>query len=101
MAINSAFPGVSESAFIGKFLDGDYRYQSFGVPGLGLEAAGPENDRVVAPYATAMEREPSGSLAEAVANFRRLAGGTEGRFGSTRPSIYTPDRLPTASAWPS
>ena len=43
--------GISESAFNDRFLEGDYRYQSFGVPGLGLKR-GLENDRVVAPYAT-------------------------------------------------
>ena len=84
--------GVSESAFIGKFLDGDYRYQSFGVPGLGLKR-GLENDRVVAPYATALAAMIAPR--EAVVNFRRLAGeGAEGRFGFYEAIDYTPDRLP-------
>ena len=84
--------GVSESAFIGKFLDGDYRYQSFGVPGLGLKR-GLENDRVVAPYATAMAAMIAPR--EAVVNFRRLAGeGAEGRFGFYEAIDYTPDRMP-------
>ena len=84
--------GVSESAFIGKFLDGDYRYQSFGVPGLGLKR-GLEDDRVVAPYATAMASMVAPR--EALANFRRLtAEGAEGRFGFYEAIDYTRDRLP-------
>jgi len=84
--------GVSESAFIGKFMDGDYRYQSFGVPGLGLKR-GLENDRVVAPYATAMAAMIAPR--EALANFQRLAGeGAEGKFGFYEAIDYTPDRLP-------
>ena len=84
--------GVSESAFSGKFMDGDYRYQSFGVPGLGLKR-GLEDDRVVAPYATAMASMIAPR--EALANFRRLAAeGAEGRFGFYEAIDYTPDRLP-------
>ncbi len=84
--------GVSESAYNAKFPEGDYRYQSFGVPGLGLKQ-GLENDRVVAPYATAMAAmiEPR----EALANFRRLsAEGAEGKFGFYEAVDYTADRVP-------
>ena len=89
--------GVSESAFIGKFLDGDYRYQSFGVPGLGLKR-GLEDDKVVAPYATAMASMVAPR--EALANFRRLADeGAEGKFGFYEAIDYTSDRLPRASVW--
>ena len=88
--------GVSESAFSGKFKDGDYRYQSFGVPGLGLKR-GLQDDRVIAPYATAMAAMIAPR--EAVANFRRLAAlGAEGRFGYYEAIDYTPDRLPHARA---
>ena len=45
--------GISESGFSAQYLDGDYQYQAFGVPGLGLKR-GLANDLVVAPYATAL-----------------------------------------------
>ena len=68
--------GVSESAFNAQYLEGDYRYQSFGVPGLGLKR-GLEKDRVVAPYATAMAAMIAPR--EALENLRRLAHeGAEG-----------------------
>ena len=84
--------GVSESAFNSQFLEGDYQYQSFGVPGLGLKK-GLEQVRVVAPYATVMAAmiDPR----EALANMRRLASdGAEGPFGFYEAIDYTPDRLP-------
>ncbi len=84
--------GVSESAYSSQFLEGDYRYQSFGVPGLGLKR-GLEIDRVVAPYATAMAAMVAPG--EALANLRRLAAeGAEGRYGFYEAVDYTPDRLP-------
>ena len=43
--------GVSESAYAAQYPDGDYQYQAFGVPGLGLKQ-GLEKDHVIAPYAT-------------------------------------------------
>ena len=87
--------GVSESAFTGKFSEGDYRYQSFGVPGLGLKR-GLEKDRVVAPYATAIAAMIAPR--EALDNFRRLASeGAEGPFGFYEAIDYTPDRL---APWP-
>jgi cyclic beta-1,2-glucan synthetase len=83
--------GVSESAFNAQYLEGDYRYQSFGVPGLGLKR-GLENDRVVAPYATAMATMIAPR--EAVENLRRLAAeGAEGPFGFYEAVDYTPERL--------
>ena len=42
--------GISESAFNAQYADGDYQYQAFGVPGLGLKR-GLDRDLVVAPYA--------------------------------------------------
>ena len=84
--------GVSESAFNAQFLEGDYQYQSFGVPGLGLKR-GLEQDRVVAPYATVMATMIAPR--EALANLRRLASeGAEGPFGFYEAIDYTPDRLP-------
>ena len=70
--------GISESAFSAQYPDGDYQYQAFGVPGLGLKQ-GLEQDRVIAPYATVM----AAMLAprEALENFRRLAQeGAEGAY---------------------
>jgi cyclic beta-1,2-glucan synthetase len=84
--------GISESAFSAQFLDGDYKYQAFGTPGLGLKQ-GLEQDVVVAPYATAMATMIAPR--DALANFRRLAEeGAEGVFGFYESIDYTPDRLP-------
>ncbi|MFO0850628.1 MAG: glucoamylase family protein [Gemmataceae bacterium] len=83
--------GVSESGFAALGPDGDYQYQSFGVPGLGLKR-GLAKDRVVAPYATllAVQTDP----AAAVANFARLrADGGEGAFGFYEAIDYTPGRV--------
>ena len=80
--------GVSESAYNAQYIEGDYRYQAFGVPGLGLKR-GLEKDRVVAPYATAMAAMISPR--EALANLRRLASeGAEGPFGFYEAVDYTP-----------
>lgn len=84
--------GVSESAYNAQYLEGDYRYQSFGVPGLGLKR-GLEKDWVVAPYATAMAAMIAPR--EALENLRRLAhAGAEGPYGFYEAVDYTPDRLP-------
>ncbi len=71
---------------------GDYHYQAFGVPGLGLKQ-GLDQDQVVAPYATAI----AAMLAprEALENFHRLAReGAEGPFGFYEAIDYTPRRVP-------
>jgi cyclic beta-1,2-glucan synthetase len=84
--------GVSESAFAARYVDGDYKYQSFGVPGLGLKR-GLDQDLVVAPYATALAvpLRPR----EAMENFRRLAAeGAEGPYGFHEAIDYTRDRVP-------
>ena len=84
--------GVSESSFSEQAPDGDYHYQAFGVPGLGLKQ-GLDQDQVVAPYATAI----AAMIApfEALKNFRRLAReGAEGPFGYYEAIDYTPRRLP-------
>src|SRR5262249_32204005 len=83
--------GISESAFGARNVDGDYDYQAFGVPGLGLKR-GLERDLVIAPYATALASmiRPR----EALENFRRLATeGGEGAYGFYEAIDYTPDRL--------
>jgi cyclic beta-1,2-glucan synthetase len=83
--------GISESAFNAQYQDGDYRYQSFGVPKLGLKR-GLERDRVVAPYASALATMIAPH--EAVTNLQRMGReGAEGRFGFYEAIDYTPDRL--------
>jgi cyclic beta-1,2-glucan synthetase len=83
--------GISESGFSVLSAAGDYQYQSFGVPGLGLKR-GLGKDLVVAPYATmlaAMTDAPA-----AVANFAPLgAVGGEGAYGFYEAIDFTPDRL--------
>ena len=84
--------GISESGFAAQYLDGDYQYQAFGAPGLGLKQ-GLDQDRVVAPYATAMATMLVPR--EALANFRRLTReGAEGEYGYYEAIDYTPDRVP-------
>ncbi len=83
--------GISESAFSAQYADGDYRYQAFGAPGLGLKQ-GLDQDLVVAPYATAMATMVA--PVEAVANLERLtAEGAEGAYGYYEAVDYTPSRL--------
>ena len=72
--------GVSESAYAAQYPDGDYQYQAFGVPGLGLKQ-GLEKDQVIAPYATAMAAMIAPR--EALENLRRLA--QEGARGNLWP----------------
>ena len=84
--------GISESAFAAQYPDGDYQYQAFGVPGLGLKQ-GLEQDRVVAPYATVVAAMVAPR--EALENLRRLAQeGAEGAYGFYEAIDYTPDRVP-------
>ena len=84
--------GISESAYNAQYADGDYQYQAFGVPGLGLKR-GLEKDLVIAPYATLMATmiDPRA----AADNLRRLAGeGGEGPYGYYEAIDFTRDRLP-------
>jgi cyclic beta-1,2-glucan synthetase len=84
--------GISESSFSAKNPKGDYDYQAFGVPGLGLKR-GLERDLVIAPYATALATmiRPR----EALENFRRLAAeGALGLYGFYEAVDFTPDRMP-------
>ena len=84
--------GISESAFNAQYVEGDYQYQSFGVPGLGLKR-GLERDLVIAPYATAMATMIAPRAA--VANLRRIAAeGGYGAFGFYEAIDYTRDRVP-------
>jgi cyclic beta-1,2-glucan synthetase len=84
--------GISESAFGAKNLDGDYDYQAFGVPGLGLKR-GLERDLVIAPYATALATMVRPR--EALINFRRLvAEGGLATYGFYEAIDFTPDRVP-------
>ena len=83
--------GISESAFNAQYVDGDYQYQAFGVPGLGLKR-GLERDLVVAPYATALAVMVRPH--EVIENFRRLAAeGGLGPYGFYEAIDYTPSRL--------
>ena len=84
--------GISESSFAAFTVDGDYHYQAFGTPGLGLKR-GLTRDLVIAPYATALAVmvQPS----KALENFRRMAAdGGEGAYGFYEAMDYTPERLP-------
>jgi cyclic beta-1,2-glucan synthetase len=84
--------GISESAFSSQYISYDYRYQSFGVSGLGLKRD-LEDDLVIAPYATALAA-PLQQRA-ALHNFRQLAAeGAAGRYGFYESIDYTRDRLP-------
>jgi cyclic beta-1,2-glucan synthetase len=87
--------GISESGFAARFVDGDYQYQSFGIPGLGLKR-GLEQDLVVSPYSTALAIAVRPR--EALANFRRLrAEGAEGPYGFYEAIDYTKERVPKGS----
>ena len=91
--------GISESAFNAQYADGDYHYQAFGVPGLGIKR-GLDRDLVVAPYATAMAAMIAPR--EALQNFRRLTEeGGEGAYGFYEAIDYTPGRVPQGRRRPS
>jgi cyclic beta-1,2-glucan synthetase len=88
--------GISESGFYLLDAGGDYQYQAFGVPGLGLKR-GLAKDHVIAPYATmlAVVIAPR----EALANLERLrTEGAEGPFGFYEAIDYTPSRVAADSA---
>ncbi len=82
--------GVSESGYYQFDAGQVYKYQSFGVPGLGLKR-GLDRDRVISPYATLLAVDIDASAA--IRNFARLrdAGG-EGPFGFYEALDYTPGR---------
>ncbi|WP_294538704.1 glucoamylase family protein [uncultured Rhodoblastus sp.] len=83
--------GISESAYNARDLEFIYQYSNFGVPSLGLKR-GLEENKVIAPYATALATmvDP----AAAAANFERLATlGARGRFGFYEALDFTPTRI--------
>ncbi len=83
--------GISESAFSSFDPGGNYRYQSFGVPGLGLRR-GLARDRVVSPYASALAL-PIRKRA-AVENLRALESmSLSGMFGLLEAADFTPERM--------
>lgn len=84
--------GISESAFGAQDRSLDYRYSSFGVPGLGFKR-GLSEDLVIAPYATALAAmiDPPAAFR----NFLRLAKiGAIGAYGFYDAIDYTTVRLP-------
>ena len=84
--------GISESAYAAFTVDGDYHYQSFGTPGLGLKRD-IGNDLVITPYATALA--VAIRPREALENFKRLAAeGGEGRYGFHEAVDFTKERVP-------
>ncbi|MDD4915000.1 MAG: glucoamylase family protein [Methylococcales bacterium] len=83
--------GVSESAFNSRDIALTYQYSAFGVPGLGMKR-GLGEERVIAPYATALAAMYFPHAA--VENFQRLEKlGALGRFGFYEALDYTPIRL--------
>ncbi|WP_422925319.1 GH36-type glycosyl hydrolase domain-containing protein [Singulisphaera sp. PoT] len=84
--------GNSESAYNAQAAEGDYHYQSFGTPGLGLKR-GLDKDLVVAPYATALATMVAPR--EALENLRRLANeGALGSYGYYEALDFTRERVP-------
>ncbi|HXN30444.1 MAG TPA: glucoamylase family protein, partial [Polyangiaceae bacterium] len=84
--------GVSESAYDRLDADQTYQYRSFGVPGLGFKR-GLEDDRVVAPYASALavSLRPRAVLD----NISKLESmGMLGQYGLFEAVDLHPDRAP-------
>ncbi len=84
--------GISESAYNARDLELTYQYSNFGVPGLGLKR-GLGEERVIAPYATALAAmvDPRAALT----NLDRLRGiGAQGRYGFYEALDFTPARVP-------
>ncbi|QEG29966.1 N,N'-diacetylchitobiose phosphorylase [Gemmata obscuriglobus] len=89
--------GVSESGFAVVSAEGDYQYQSFGVPGMGLKR-GLGKDLVVAPYATLLATMVDATAA--IGNFTMLRGaGGEGEYGFYEAIDFTRDRLKKGERW--
>ncbi|MFO0880853.1 MAG: glucoamylase family protein [Gemmataceae bacterium] len=84
--------GISESAYALTDIAGNYQYQAFGVPGLGLKR-GLGRDLVVSPYSTVLAL--SIAPREAATNVRRLVGElrAEGPYGLYEAIDYTPERV--------
>jgi cellobiose phosphorylase len=88
--------GMSESGYNAVGVHLDYQYRAFGVPGLGLKR-GLAEDRVVAPYASALALMAAPE--EACLNLQRLsAEGAEGPFGFHEALDFTPSRTGSGEA---
>ena len=84
--------GISEAAYNGRDVEFTYQYSNFGVPDLGLKR-GLADDKVIAPYATALAAMVAPK--EAVINFENLRReGALGQYGYYEALDYTPRRLP-------
>jgi len=84
--------GVSESGFAAFDADSNYQYRAFGVQSIGRKR-GLDEDRVIAPYATALALPLF--PASAVTNLKRLRGlGMLGSYGFYEAIDFTPSRLP-------
>ncbi len=84
--------GISESAYNARDLELTYQYSNFGVPGLGLKR-GLGEERVIAPYATALAAMVDPRAA--VENLERLAEiGAQGRYGFYEALDCTRARVP-------
>ncbi|AKH43957.1 cyclic beta-1,2-glucan synthetase [Altererythrobacter atlanticus] len=82
--------GISESAYASRDPEHRYRYQAFGVPGIGLRR-GLARDMVVAPYASALALAVApAEAAKNLAELLRLGAG--GRFGLFEAADFTLER---------
>ncbi|MDH4609953.1 glycoside hydrolase family 94 protein [Pseudomonas sp. BN102] len=89
--------GVSESGYNTLDAHFNYQYRAFGVPGLGLKR-GLGDDRVVAPYASALALLVAPELA--CRNLQALAAqGLAGRYGLYEAIDFTPARLPRGQSF--
>lgn len=86
--------GISESAYNARDLEMTYQYSNFGVPGLGLKR-GLSEDRVIAPYATALAAMVDPKAA--VQNFAALTAlNAQGHYGFYEALDFTTSRLPAS-----
>lgn len=84
--------GISESAYSTMDADLNYQYKVFGVPSLGLKRGSKTEDRVIAPYASALALMVAPG--EACRNLETLSQlGFEGRYGFYEAVDYNPSRL--------
>jgi cyclic beta-1,2-glucan synthetase len=89
--------GISESAYNARDIEFTYQYSNFGVPGLGLKR-GLADDRVIAPYATALAAMVDGP--GACANLATLSGlGVMGQYGYYEAVDFTASRLPEGAGF--
>jgi len=87
--------GMSESAYNARDLELTYQYSNFGVPGLGLKR-GLSQNRVIAPYATALASMVNpGAAAHNLEQLHALGG--RGRYGFYEALDFTRSRVPEGS----